>query len=181
MSDGENEQPTQGRVLGRIQSDTEPPQSDQPQSRLKIAPRKHSTPEPGRLPKGAWLQLVISGGMVFRTTELIVFSDQRLTYRSSPTAVTGQTLMVRQLLDAQFEELQQLASQIDFAERTPGTGRQSPDTIVYELAIRINRRTQSAEVSRWRMPEPFANLVHRLAELSRISADETNDLPDSQG
>src|SRR5258706_12786589 len=98
MSDSEQHDPAHGGILGRIpRGPAEAPEPRQP------------------LPRGAWLRLYASGGLVFRTSELVVFNDGRLTYKQSASPGVGQTLLVRQLTDAQIDELRHTIEAIDFA------------------------------------------------------------------
>lgn len=161
------------RVYGTISSDEVDTTLDASAPPIKISHRRQreTVEQSARLPKGAWLRVRASGGIVFRTSETIVFEDGRLTYRSSPTAVYGETLMARELTSTQVAELRNALAAISVAaiESPAHTGR---DTVGYELSVREGRRTQTTEVFQGQVPENIAVLLDMLGECVRISADD---------
>ncbi|MBC8160928.1 MAG: hypothetical protein H7Z42_06880 [Roseiflexaceae bacterium] len=146
---------------------------EQPPAPLKISRRRQraATEQPSRMPKGCWLRLRAAGGLVFRSSETLVFEDGRLSYRSSPSAVYGETLMVRELTSTQMNDLQRAveAAALDAIEPPTHSGR---DTIAYELSVRDGRKTSTAEVFQGRIPEHVAPLLDMIAECVRIGADD---------
>jgi emfourin len=172
MSDPEQppDDSARGGILGRI------PRGPA-DSRLRSGPALPAeAPEPQQpLPRGAWLRLSASGGLVFRTTELIVFSDGRLTYKQSASPVAGQTLLARQLTGPQIDELRGTIEAIDFAALATGdAGRQGSDRFAYELMLRAGRKTYTVEALQGAVPPPLAQLIRQLGQLVRVAADETN-------
>lgn len=161
------------RVYGTISSDEVDTTLNNSAPPIKISHRRQreTAEQSARLPKGAWLRVRASGGIVFRTSETIVFDDGRLTYRSSPTAVYGETLMARELTSTQVAELRNALGAVNLAvtESPAHTGR---DTVGYELSVREGRRTQTAEVFQGQVPETIAVLLDMLGECVRISADD---------
>lgn len=176
MSDTEEqEQAGQGTVLGRISTgETDTTLGETPPVRVSRRRQRETNESANRLPRGAWIRLRAAGGIVFRTSETTVFDDGRLTYRSSPTAVYGQTVLARELTAAQVNGLRALVEGTDIESlAAAGLGR-GRDTVTYELTVRADRRTQTAEAAQGAMPETFSQVVHELGELVRVGADELN-------
>lgn len=173
MSDLPEQDATEGVVLGRIPLGESDATLGEVVPPLRVSRRRREASEAARLPRGAWLRLRAAGGIVFRTSETTVFEDGRLTYRSSPTAVYGQTLLARELTDAQVQGLRALINSLDMDSVTGGSGR-GRDTITYELTVRAERRTQTIEAAQGTMPEAFGQIIHELGELVRVGADELN-------
>lgn len=175
MTDVEDQNPQgeQPAVLGRIPTgpaDTTLEESAPPPRIPRRRQRESSSTE--RMPKGAWLRVRASGGMVFRSSEIVVFEDGRLTYRASPTAVYGQTLLARELTDGQLQELRAAVGNLSFANegaRGPHRGR---DTIAYEFEVRDGQTIKSLEAFQGVMGDDVAGVVHQLSELVRVNADE---------
>jgi hypothetical protein len=160
----------QASILGRI------PRGPA-DSRLRPEPAQLAeAPEPQQpLPRGAWLRLYASGGLVFRTSELVVFSDGRLTYKKSASPADGQTLLVRQLVDAQIDELRRTIEAIDFAALAArDTGRQGSDRFAYELTVRAGRKIYAVEALQGAVPPPLAQVIRQLGQLVRVAAEETD-------
>ncbi|MFL5806340.1 MAG: protealysin inhibitor emfourin [Roseiflexaceae bacterium] len=168
MSDSEQPPPdktARGGILGRIPRGPADSRMQQPAQ----------APEPQQpLPRGAWLRLYASGGLVFRTSELVVFNDGRLTYKQSASPGVGQTLLVRQLTDAQIDELRHTIEAIDFAALVArDAGRQGSDRFAYELTVRAGRKTYTVEALQGAVPPPLAQLIRQLGQLVRVAAEET--------
>jgi len=166
MSDSEQQDSERGSILGRI------PQGPA-DSQLHPAPAQPAeTRQP--LPKGAWLRLTASGGLVFRTSELTIFNDGRLTYKQSASPLAGQTLLVRQLTDAQIDELRRTTEALDIAALVArDVGPQGSDRFAYELTLRTGRKTYTVEALQGAVPQPLAQLIQQLGQLARVGAEET--------
>lgn len=140
---------------------------------LQISRRRQreASEDPARLPKGAWLRLRAAGGIVFRSSETAVFDDGRLTYRSSPSAVYGQTLLARELTETQMSELRAALQPIDL-ESITAAANHGRDTMAFELTVRNGRKTRMVEVFQGTVPAMLAPVFDMLGELVRVGADE---------
>ena len=134
--------------------------------------RQRDVAEPAaKLPKGAWVRLRAAGGIVFRSSETTVFDDGRLTYRSSPSAIYGQTVLARELTDTQTGELRNALGTIDL-DAISAAANHGRDTMAFELTVRDGRKTRMVEVYQGTVPATLAPVFDLLGEFVRVGADE---------
>jgi len=127
------------------------------------------------LPRGAWLRLEVSGGLVFRSTIATLFNDGRLTYRQSAWPGNGELLLVRRLTDEQLSDCRATVEQIDLAELAQHEARPAGgDRLNYALTVRYNRKTYNVEALQGALPEALATIVRKVGEMVRVAADETD-------
>jgi Emfourin len=171
MSDPEQppDDSARGGILGRI------PRGPADSQLRPARPAEAAAETRQPLPKGAWVRLRASGGLLFRTSELVVFNDGRLTYKQSASPVAGQTLLARQLTSAQTDELRRTIEAIDFAALAArDMGRQGSDRLAYELSLRTGRKTYTVEALQGAVPQTLAQLIRQLGQLARVGAEETD-------
>jgi hypothetical protein len=171
MSDAEQppDNQAEGTILGRLPRGSA-------DSHLKVRSRLPDPPPEPRpqLPKGAWLRLRISGGLVFRSSEALLFNDDRLTYKQSASPVSGQLVLARRLTSTQAGELRQMIAEIDLAALAEhDAGRLGADRLAYELTLRSNRKLYVVEALQGALPEPLAQIVRQIGQLVRVAAEET--------
>jgi hypothetical protein len=129
-----------------------------------------SPPEPGpadtlRLPRGALVAMRRSGGLKFRSREVVVYRDGRVNYddgESGPRTVWT-------LGDAEMAELRRTLDQANLA-KLPTAGRQNPDAFAYEIVARPSRRVYSAEAFLGSIPAALAPLIEQLNRIAGIEA-----------
>ena len=128
-----------------------------------------SAPEPGpadalRLPRGALVAMRRSGGLKFRSREVVVYRDGRVNYddgESGPRTVWT-------LGQAEMAELHRALDQANLA-KPPTVGRQNPDAFAYEIVARPTRRVYSAEVFQGSIPASLAPLIAQLNRLAPLA------------
>lgn len=117
------------------------------------------------LPEGAWLAVRKSGGLLFRSRELVLYPDGRAV---SVTIGGGQPARMGPpdtLPPQQLAALRRALAQLDFSRLPAGPVRQRPDAYVYELAVRVGRAVHELEVSEGSIPPPLAPLLRQLNQL----------------
>jgi hypothetical protein len=143
-----------------------PPSPPPPPSRRKPPPPP-AVPEddPLTLPAGALVALRKSGGLVFRSREIIVYDNGRVeTSRigggRAASAGTGRTLSATELAT-----LRRTLDQIDFDQLPTTTGQQRPDAFVYEIAALADGVPRMAEVTDGQIPATVAPLIRQLNQV----------------
>lgn len=121
-------------------------------------------PEPFRLPRSAFVGLRKSGGLVFTSSEVVVYPDGRVAYDARGVPQKEYTRLRRVLNDGQTISLRKLLDQTNFWQATSG-GAQNPDAYAYEIAARLGQRSNEIEVFDGSLPESLQPLVERLSKL----------------
>lgn len=129
-----------------------------------LSHRREPQPAESRpsLPRGALVALRRSGGMVFRTREVTVYRDGRVTYDADgPGGERERAVWL--LTDEELADLERELRAVDWAALTFAHGRQSPDAYAYELVARVGRRLRRLELAEGAIPAEIDPLVRRLA------------------
>lgn len=117
------------------------------------------------LPRGGLVVMRVSGGIRFRSREIVVYRDGRVVYRRHADGTSIYQGGGQRLSEEQLAELQRLIEQLQ-VPRFAGAGtRQSPDTFAYEIAARSGRRLKTVEAFTGSIPETLAPLISWLAVL----------------
>jgi hypothetical protein len=132
--------------------------------RVSRRKRPAASDEQLRLPRGGLVGLRKSGGLVFRTSEIIIYRDGRVTSTHSGAAGMPPTEAAWRLSDEELTEIAALAATADLAG-VPELTRASPDMNIYEIAARHGRRQRTVEASAGALPETLAPLIGRLERL----------------
>ncbi|HWQ12711.1 MAG TPA: hypothetical protein VNL77_07925 [Roseiflexaceae bacterium] len=136
---------------------TVPPAAPRPRRKPAATPEERPA-----LPRGALVALRRSGGLAFRTREVTVYRDGRVTYDANGPG--GQRAQAVWLLGAdELEALRRELEAIDWAALRFAHARQSPDAYAYELVARVGRRLRRMEVAEGAIPQAVEPLVRRLA------------------
>jgi hypothetical protein len=114
------------------------------------------------LPRGGLVAMRQSGGLRFRSREIVVYRSGKLGYRQ--LAPAGAKPTTRHVPLSELVQLHHLLKQIDFS-RLPTTGRQNPDAFAYEIIARVGRRMQFVEAFEGSIPESLAPLISELRRL----------------
>jgi len=153
--------PPLSEVLGTL--------ADEPyDSKLKASPQTATTPpapesapaDTLKLPRGALVAMRRSGGLKFRSREVVVYRDGRVNYddgESGPRTVWT-------LSDAEMVELRGALDQAGLA-KLPAAGRHNPDAFAYEIVARPARRVYSVEAFQGSIPPALAPLIQQLNRL----------------
>lgn len=123
-----------------------------------------SKPEPLRLPRGAFVGLRKSGGLMFTSSEVVVYPDGRVAYDARGVPQKEYTRLRRVLNDGQTLSLRKLLDRTNFWQAESG-GDQNPDGYAYEIAARLGQRSNEIEVFDGSLPESLQPLVERLSKL----------------
>ena len=115
------------------------------------------------LPPGALVAMRKSGGLVFRSREIVVYGDGRVE-RGMVGGGQPTTAERRTVDGAQLAALRRAVGRIDLA-RTPPPARPGPDTFVYEIALPTGGGVREIVVADGRIPETFRPLIRGLARL----------------
>jgi hypothetical protein len=116
------------------------------------------------LPRGGLVAMRQSGGLRFRSREIVIYRSGKLVYRRLAPTSAESASHTRQLALSELVELHHLLKQIDFS-RLPTTGRQNPDAFAYEIVARPARRAYAVEVFQGSIPESLAPLIRALQAL----------------
>jgi hypothetical protein len=128
--------------------------------------------DPLRLPRGGLVAMRESGGLRFRSREIVVYRSGKAVYRELAPTGEGPTSHTRQLPLAQLVELHHLLKQSNFAKLLI-VGRQNPDAFAYEIVARVGRRVHYVEAFEGSIPESLAPLIRELRGLMRAEQDNT--------
>ena len=123
------------------------------------------------LPRGGLVAMRESGGLRFRSREIVVYRSGKLVHRQLAPGGAQPAGHTRQAALPELVELHHLLKQIDFAQ-LPATGRQNPDAFAYEIVARVGRKVQSIEVFQGSIPASLAPLINELRRL--MPADQEN-------
>ena len=116
------------------------------------------------LPADAWLAARKSGGLLFRSREVVVYRDGRVT----STTVGGWPPVetrTRKLAAPQLAALRGALERVDFDRLPAAPGRQSPDAHAYEIVARGGGATRAVEVFEGSIPRALAPLIEQLNRL----------------
>jgi hypothetical protein len=143
---------------------------DLPQNPYESGLRVNQKPQPAKsqpdaaeeqlaLPRGGLVAMRRSGGIKFRSREVVVYRDGRVNYDdgegSGPRTVWT-------LSDAELAELRDALDQADLPHQPASAGRQNPDAFAYEIVARPGRRAYAVEVFQGSIPPTLAPLIQRL-------------------
>jgi hypothetical protein len=131
-----------------------------------LKPDQPPAPKPAsadtlRLPRGALVAMRRSGGLKFRSREVVVYRDGRVNYddgESGPRTIWT-------LSDTEMDELRGALEQAGLANLR-AAGRHNPDAFAYEIVARPARRLYSVEAFQGSIPASLAPLIQRLNRLA---------------
>jgi hypothetical protein len=146
---------------------TQPPASATPAGQPAPADTDSLT-----LPRGGLVAMRESGGLRFRSREIVVYRSGKVIYRQLAPAGEGPTSDIRQLPLSQLVELHHLLKQSNFAKLLV-TGRQNPDAFAYEIVARVGRRVHFVEAFEGSIPESLAPLIRDLRDLMHADQDSS--------
>ncbi len=155
----------------RLEGDTAPSGIAGDSRPLAKSPAREPVAQPsGReealaLPKGAWLAMRKSGGLLFSSREVAVYEDGRVAGSAIGGGRPERDAPPRRLAAAQLAALRRAVEQIDFGRLPAVAGHQGRDAFVYELIARSGRATHAVEVFEGAIPEQLAPLVEQLNRL----------------
>jgi hypothetical protein len=157
------DRPQRGRGEGRHTAQpaaTPPSTGHQP-------PPNPATPEDEALtlPAGALVALRKSGGLVFRSREIVVYGDGRVGTSAVGGGRAASVGTGRTLGGAEIAALRRAIGQVDFDQLPLTTGQQPPDAFVYELAALAEGMPRTAEVVDGQIPATVAPLIRQLNRL----------------
>jgi hypothetical protein len=117
------------------------------------------------LPAGALVALRKSGGLVFRSREIVVYDDGRVETSTigggrSASAGTGQTLS-----RAELDALRRAVGRVGLDQLPTTVGQQRPDAFVYEITALVDGRPRAVEVMDGQIPPSVAPLIRQLNAL----------------
>ena len=121
--------------------------------------------EPLRRPRGALVILRKSGGLMFSSSEVVVYRDGRVLTKQEGRGESRRRKTVRRLSASEVAKLIGLIENARLDEPIFGSGRQSPDVYVYEIAALHGRRTRAVEVVAGGVPDRLTPLIERLEGL----------------
>ena len=126
-----------------------------------------------KLPEGAFVAFRQSGGLRFRTREMIVYHDGHVIVRREGRLERRTT--ARLLTPAEVADLKGLILGSGFFELHPLTGRPNPDGYAYELAVCLGRQSSTVELFEGNLPLEVQALLARLKALASgtLRLDET--------
>jgi hypothetical protein len=125
--------------------------------------------DPLTLPRGGLVAMRQSGGLRFRSREIVVYRSGKAVYRQ--LAPTSEESATRQLPLSELVELHHLLKQSNFAKLLV-TGRQNADAFAYEIIARVGRRVHFVEAFEGSIPESLAPLIRKLHGL--MHTDQEN-------
>jgi hypothetical protein len=128
--------------------------------------------EPLTLPRGGLVAMRQSGGLRFRSREIVVYRSGKAVYRQLAPAGEGPSGNTRQLPLSELVELHHLLKQSDFVKLLV-IGRQNPDAFAYEIVARVGRRVHFVEAFEGSIPESLAPLIHKLRDLMHADQEGT--------
>jgi hypothetical protein len=115
------------------------------------------------LPPGALVAMRKSGGLVFRSREIVVYGDGRVE-RGTLGGGRPATADQRTASAAQLAALRRAVGRIDLA-RTPPPARPGPDAFVYEIALPTDAGVREIVVADGQIPETIRPLLRELGRL----------------
>jgi len=128
--------------------------------------------DPLTLPRGGLVAMRQSGGLQFRSREIVVYRSGKAVYRQLAPAGDQPIIDTRQLQLSELVELHHLLKQSNFAELLV-IGRQNPDAFAYEIVARVGRRVHFVEAFEGSIPESLAPLIHKLRDLMHTDQEST--------
>jgi hypothetical protein len=124
-----------------------------------------------RLPRGGLVAMRQSGGLRFRSREIVVYRSGKAVYRQLAPTGEEPASDTRQLHLSELVKLHHLLKQSNFAKLLV-VGRQNPDAFAYEIVARVGRRIHFVEAFEGSIPESLAPLIRKLQGL--MHADQEN-------
>jgi hypothetical protein len=138
-----------------------PPPDERPVER-RSRRRRAKTSERAGLPRGALVALYRSGGLVFRTSSVVVYRDGRVTYDyDGPGGERAQAVWV--LSDAELDQLRAMIDAIDWKAIQFAHAAQAGDAYAYELFARHGRHRRRLETAEGSIPEQAEPLIRQVA------------------
>jgi hypothetical protein len=139
---------------------------ERPVERRSRRRRAGEASEHAGLPRGALVALYRSGGLVFRTSSVVVYRDGRVTYDyDGPGGERAQAVWV--LSDAELDQLRAMIDAIDWKAIQFAHTAQRSDAYAYELFARHGRHLRRLETAEGAIPaqaEPLIRQVVAYAE-----------------
>ncbi len=117
-----------------------------------------------QLPSGAFIAFRQSGGLRFRSREVIVYHDGRVITRRQGKLGAGEGS--RHITPTEVADLKALIERSRLRELPRSVGRPSPDGYAYELIVRLNRGLSSIEFFDGSIPSEMKTVLARLKALS---------------
>ena len=133
--------------------------------RKQTAPAGPAGDDGPSLPRGAFVIMRKSGGLLFSSREIAVYGDGRVTYRRSEACAPAEARSVRRLTEKQVVKLRGALEKIDFARKRFASGRQNPDAFAYEIVARVGRAAHFVEAFEGSIPRALAPLIRQLGRL----------------
>jgi hypothetical protein len=129
--------------------------AEQPQP--PVNPLESAPADTLKLPRGALVAMRRSGGLKFRSREVVVYRDGRVNYDDGD----GSPHTVWTLSDAEMAELRRVLGMAGLPQLATA-GRQNPDAFAYEIVARPSRRAYSVEAFQGSIPASLAPLIEML-------------------
>ncbi len=170
----EEEHPPVDRVLGSLSGESaQSSLSGDAPAMPRVSRRKQSAAatETGKLPRGIWLRLRVSGGLAFRTSQTVVFTGGRLVYDHSGIGGVGKLALTRELSEQQQDELRAALVALADARSEPAT-RGGGDVLVYEFDAKSGKHLIAVSAAAYAMTDRLAHVVQLLGALIRVDAGE---------
>jgi hypothetical protein len=118
------------------------------------------------LPDGALVALRRSGGLVFRSREIVVYGDGRVETSSMGGGRAARQGAGRRLDSTEVAELRQALERVKLDQVPAPIGQQSPDMFVYEIAVSEGGVPRMFEIADGSIPDTVAPLIRRLNALA---------------
>ncbi|MCU0493964.1 MAG: hypothetical protein MUD01_20430 [Chloroflexaceae bacterium] len=169
MSDEQNPKPPSDIPLGQLGAGPRDSQLQVGKPVPSSHRKKPAAPDEGgdestglTFPRGALAAFWKSGGLIFRSHEVVVYHDGRVAYRSNQAR---RRRVVQQLEPTALETLRQQIAALVAAEVPPLAPSQSPDTYAYDLLLRHGRRLHVFAAADGSIPEALRPLLATMQAL----------------
>jgi hypothetical protein len=106
-----------------------------------------------------------SGGIVFRSRDIVVYEDGRVETSAIGPGRPANAGAERAISSADLASLRRALAQIDFDQLPATIGHQRPDSFVYELAALAGGKPRTVEVADGQFPAAVAPLIRQLNQL----------------
>jgi hypothetical protein len=132
------------------------------------APDAEADEEPLTLPDGAWIALRRSGGLLFRSDDLVIYPDGRVVTSGVGGGRRVRAPRTRRLSAAELEAFRDAVQRANLRRRRARARRPrvSPDAFVTEIVIEDRGTTRAFEVPPGRVPIGLAPLIEQLLRIS---------------
>lgn len=114
------------------------------------------------LPRGAWIAMRKSGGLLFSSREIAIYPNGQVTTSAIGGGRAEHREELPRLSKADLAALRRTVRRIDFRRLPIVAARQRSDALAYELVIASNRATYEIEATTGTIPKPLAPLIDHL-------------------